>query len=120
MHGTSTRKVGDTVAAMGADTGISESEVSRICADLDTDVAAVTGRDRAVRVFADVFRDATYSGPHRRHTAREGLRVALQAVVIPPGQTLRIRGRHLLGRVRARTRDRAHVPSHTCTDSTRS
>ena len=36
LHGTSTRKVDDLVKALGADTGISKSEVSRICADLDT------------------------------------------------------------------------------------
>ena len=40
LHGTSTRKVDDLVKALGADTGISKSEVSRICKDLDTEVAA--------------------------------------------------------------------------------
>jgi len=45
LHGVSTRKVDDLVKALGADTGISKSEVSRICADLDTEVAAFrTGR----------------------------------------------------------------------------
>ena len=44
LHGTSTRKVDDLVKALGADTGISKSEVSRICKDLDTEVAAF--RDR--------------------------------------------------------------------------
>ena len=60
VHGTSTRKVDDLVAAMGADTGISKSEVSRICADLDTDVAAFNGRDLAGQGFPYVFLDATY------------------------------------------------------------
>ncbi|MEC5148904.1 transposase-like protein [Cryobacterium psychrotolerans] len=32
LHGVSTRKVDDLVKALGADTGISKSEVSRICA----------------------------------------------------------------------------------------
>ncbi len=40
LHGVSTRKVDDLVRALGADTGISKSEVSRICADLDAEVAA--------------------------------------------------------------------------------
>ncbi|WP_196758263.1 transposase, partial [Mycobacterium avium] len=40
LHGTSTRKVDDLVKALGTDTGISKSEVSRICKDLDTEVAA--------------------------------------------------------------------------------
>jgi putative transposase len=39
LYGTSTRKVDDLVKALGADSGISKSEVSRICADLDTEVA---------------------------------------------------------------------------------
>jgi putative transposase len=44
LHSTSTRKVDDLVKALGADSGIAKSEVSRICADLDTEVAAF--RDR--------------------------------------------------------------------------
>jgi putative transposase len=40
LHGTSTRKVDDLVKALGVDTGISKSEVSRICAELDVEVAA--------------------------------------------------------------------------------
>jgi len=40
VHGASTRKVDDLVIALGAESGISKSEVSRICAELDTDVAA--------------------------------------------------------------------------------
>jgi putative transposase len=35
VNGVSTRSVDDLVAAMGVDTGISKSEVSRICAGLD-------------------------------------------------------------------------------------
>jgi putative transposase len=45
VHGVSTRKVDDLVAALGAESGISKSEVSRICAELDTDVAAFNTRD---------------------------------------------------------------------------
>src|SRR5689334_5409338 len=46
VHGVSTRKVDDLVAALGADSGISKSEVSRICADLDEEVGAF--RDRSL------------------------------------------------------------------------
>ncbi len=46
LHGVSTRKVDDLVKALGADTGISKSEVSRICADLDEEVGAF--RDRSL------------------------------------------------------------------------
>lgn len=44
VHGVSTRKVDDLVAALGVDTGISKSEVSRICAGLDEQVAAYDSR----------------------------------------------------------------------------
>ena len=40
VEGVSTRKVDDLVAALGVESGISKSEVSRICAGLDADVAA--------------------------------------------------------------------------------
>ncbi|MET3205172.1 transposase-like protein [Arthrobacter sp. UYEF6] len=43
LHGVSTRKVDDLVKALGADTGISKSEVSRICEDLDHEVGAFQG-----------------------------------------------------------------------------
>src|SRR2546430_14858076 len=60
LHGTSTRKVDDLVKALGADSGISKSEVSRICADLDTEVAAFRDRSLAGQAFRHVFLDATY------------------------------------------------------------
>src|SRR5829696_4595245 len=47
LHGVSTRKVDDLVKALGADTGISKSEVSRICADLDAEVSAFADRSLA-------------------------------------------------------------------------
>ena len=47
VHGVSTRKVDDHVKALGADTGISKSEVSRICSGLDEDVAAFRDRPLA-------------------------------------------------------------------------
>ena len=74
VHGVSTRKVDDLVAAMGADTGISKSEVSRICADLDTEVAAFNGRDRwPGRRFPYVFLDATYCKAPGGTPARVGV-----------------------------------------------
>lgn len=45
-HGVSTCKVDYLVKALGADTGISKSEVSRTCAHLDEDVAAFRDRSR--------------------------------------------------------------------------
>ncbi|GFG87060.1 IS256 family transposase [Mycolicibacter algericus] len=79
LHGTSTRKVDDLVKALGADSGISKSEVSRICADLDTEVAAFRDRPLSEQAFPYVFLDATYC------KARVNHRVVSQAVVIATG-----------------------------------
>jgi putative transposase len=79
LHGVSTRKVDDLVKALGADTGISKSEVSRICADLDIEVGAFRDRSLAEQSFPYVFLDATYC------KARVNHRVVSQAVVIATG-----------------------------------
>ena len=60
VHGVSTRKVDDLVAAMGVDAGISKSEVSRICEELDTRVEAFRGRTLGHVEFPYVYLDATY------------------------------------------------------------
>ena len=44
VHGVSTRSVDDLVAAMGVDSGVSKSEVSRICAGLDEEIEAFRKR----------------------------------------------------------------------------
>jgi putative transposase len=79
LHGVSTRKVDDLVRALGADSGISKSEVSRICADLDAEVAAFRDRSLAGQTFPYVFVDATYC------KARVNRRVVAQAVVVATG-----------------------------------
>ena len=79
LHGVSTRKVDDLVKALGADTGISKSEVSRICEDLDHEVGAFRDRDLSAMEFPYVFLDATYC------KARVGHRVVSQAVVVAFG-----------------------------------
>ena len=75
LHGVSTRKVDDLVKALGVDTGISKGEVSRICADLDEEVAAFRGRSLKTDAYPYVFLDATYC------KARVNRRVVSQAVV---------------------------------------
>jgi putative transposase len=60
VHGTSTRKVDDLVKALGVDAGISKSEVSRICVELDREVAAFRSRSLAHTAFPYLFLDATY------------------------------------------------------------
>jgi putative transposase len=81
VHGTSTRKVDDLVKALGVDAGISRSEVSRICAELDGEVAAFRSRSLAHTGFPYVFLDATYL------KARVDARVVSRAVVIATGVT---------------------------------
>src|SRR3954465_12048788 len=79
IEGVSTRKVDDLVAALGGESGISKSEVSRICAQLDTEVAAWRARPLGEQTFPYVFCDAPYC------TARVGGRVVSRAVVIATG-----------------------------------
>jgi putative transposase len=78
VEGVSTRRVDDLVVALGG-TGISKSEVSRICAQLDDDVAAWRARPLDEQAFPYVFCDATYC------KVRLSGRVVSQAVVIATG-----------------------------------
>ena len=78
VEGVSTRRVDDLVVAMGG-TGISKSEVSRVCAQLDADVAAFRTRPLDEIAFPYVFLDATYC------KVRINKRVVSQAVVIATG-----------------------------------
>jgi len=78
VEGVSTRRVDDLVIAMGG-TGISKSEVSRICAQLDTEVAIWRTRTLDHLAFPYVFLDATYC------KVRLNGRVVSQAVVIATG-----------------------------------
>jgi putative transposase len=90
VHGTSTRKVDDLIRALGVDSGISKSEVSRICAELDRDVAAFRSRSLAHTSYPYLFVDATYL------KARIDGRVVSRAVVIATGVTAD-GGREVLG-----------------------
>jgi hypothetical protein len=86
VHGTSTRTVDDLVAALGVESGISKSEVSRICADLDAEVSAFNTRDLSAQAFPYVFLDATYCKARiGGDKAGKGSKVASQAVVIATG-----------------------------------
>ena len=60
VAGVSTRSVDDLVAALGAESGISRSEVSRICAGLDEGVEAFRSRRLDHIEFPYVYLDATY------------------------------------------------------------
>lgn len=81
VHGVSTRKVDDLVAALGAASGISKSEVSRICAGLDEEMAAFRARRPDHIEFPYLFADATFV------KGRVGGQVVSRAVVVVTGVT---------------------------------
>ena len=88
IEGVSTRKVDDLVAALGVESGISKSEVSRICGQLDTDIAAWRERSLADQATPYVFLDATYCKARVGGDANgRGGRVVSRAVVIATGVT---------------------------------
>ncbi|WTG53946.1 IS256 family transposase [Actinacidiphila glaucinigra] len=90
VHGVSTRSVDDLVVALGADTGISKSEVSRICAALDKQLTAFRTRPLDHTRFPYIYLDATYC------KARVNHQIASRAVVIATGIT-EDGGREVLG-----------------------
>lgn len=79
VTGTSTRKVDDLVKALGCDSGVSKSTVSRICQGIDIDVAAFRERRLDHQRFVYVWLDATYLH------VRENHQVVSKAVVIATG-----------------------------------
>ncbi|MDH5293069.1 MAG: IS256 family transposase [Acidimicrobiia bacterium] len=79
VTGTSTRKVDDLVRALGVESGISKSTVSRICEQLDEEVAAFRDRSLDHIEFPYVFVDATYLHGRKHH------RVVSRAVVVATG-----------------------------------
>jgi len=82
VHGVSTRSVDDLVEAMGVDSGISKSEVSRICAGLDEVVGAFRTRTLDHVEFPYVYLDATYL-----HVRNQTHQVVSMAVVVATGVT---------------------------------
>lgn len=79
VEGVSTRRVDDLFEALGADSGISKSEVSRICATLDKDLEAFRTRELSHHAFPYLVLDATYV------KARVNRRVVSRAVVVAMG-----------------------------------
>ena len=74
VHGVSTRSVDDLVKAMGAG-GMSNSQVSRLCAEIDTRVNAFLSRPLE-GAWPDLWLDATYI------KVREGGRIISRAVIV--------------------------------------
>jgi len=79
VTGTSTRKVDDLVKALGCESGISKSSVSRICTQIDADVAVLRTRRLDHQPFVYVWLDATYVH------VREHRHVVSKAIVIATG-----------------------------------
>lgn len=79
VHGVSTRKVDELLRALGLD-GVSKSEVSRICSELDPLVEAFRTRSLSAE-YPYVWLDATY------HKVRLDGRVISQATVVAIGVT---------------------------------
>jgi len=79
ITGTSTRKVDDLVKALGCDTGVSKSTVSRICAEIDEQVSVFRTRRLDHLEFPYVYLDATYV------KARVDHHIVSRAVVIATG-----------------------------------
>ena len=90
VHGVSTRKVDDLVQALGLESGISKSEVSRICAELDSSLEAFRTRPLGHIEFPYVFLDATYVKGRVSH------QVVSRAVVVATGVSMD-GGREVLG-----------------------
>jgi transposase-like protein len=82
VAGVSTRAVDDLVAALGIASGISKSEVSRICAGLDEVVGAFRTRQLDHVEFPYVYLDATYL-----HVRNQTSQVVSMAVVVATGIT---------------------------------
>jgi transposase-like protein len=81
VHGVSTRKVDDLGRALGVASGISKSEVSRICAELDVEMEGFRTRRLDHTRFPYLFCDATYVKGRVRG------RVVSRAVVVVTGVT---------------------------------
>ena len=81
VAGVSTRKVDALVAALGSQSGISKSQVSRICADIDLQVQAFLNRPLEGQGYAYLYLDATYL--HGR--LGRAMQVCSRAVVVAMG-----------------------------------
>jgi putative transposase len=90
VHGVSTRRVDELVQALGLQ-GISKSQVSVLCAELDGEVEQFRTRPLGEATYPYVWLDATYI------KARMNGHVASQAVVIAIGFNAQTGNREVLG-----------------------
>jgi transposase-like protein len=81
ISGVSTRKVDALVSALGSQSGISKSQVSRICQEIDQQVQAFLSRPLQEAGYAYVYLDATYL----KGRLGKALQVCSRAVVVAMG-----------------------------------
>jgi putative transposase len=81
ITGTSTRKVDDLVRALGCESGVSKSTVSRICKGIDDEVAVFRSRPLGHIAMPYVYLDATYIKARNNH------RIVSRAVVVATAVT---------------------------------
>jgi putative transposase len=81
IGGVSTRKVDALVGALGSQSGISKSQVSRICQEIDQQVQAFLSRPLQESGYAYVYLDATYL----KGRLGRALQVCSRAVVVAMG-----------------------------------
>ena len=82
ITGTSTRKVDDLVRALGCESGVSKSTVSRICKGIDDEVAVFRTRPLGHLAMPYVYLDATYIKARNNH------RIVSRAVVVATSVTI--------------------------------
>jgi putative transposase len=82
ITGTSTRKVDDLVRALGCESGVSKSTVSRICKGIDDEVAVFRTRPLGHVAMPYVYLDATYIKARNNH------RIVSRAVVVATAVTV--------------------------------
>jgi putative transposase len=82
VTGTSTRKVDDLVRALGCESGVSKSTVSRICKGIDDEVAVFRTRPLGHIAMPYVYLDATYIKARNHH------RIVGRAVVVATAVTI--------------------------------
>ena len=87
-HGVSTRKLDDLVQALGPESGISKSEVSRICAELDTQLGAFKTDQDVVAMPNDQHDDEAENGSKNEASASSSRSTTGAFEHISPGATV--------------------------------
>jgi transposase-like protein len=99
-------------ACLGADSGISKSEVSRICADLDAEVSAFRDRSLAGQTFPYIFVDATYCKarfPRLEAMLRDSADELLAFTAFPPSHGKKLWSTNPLERLNKEVKRRTDV-----------